>query len=312
MRVFWIIALWSFLQYALPAYAAEAQGGPQMKDPVFPLEPHRKPSQPIQPETYIEGPSSPPPDDPASLAPIPRAHRDLNQWWHSLDFGWYLSNQNSTHSFTGASSLKIKTSNANLLSLSISYEAVAPQTVPLSGVIRLYGSTGRSEGIDQSSSITRTEFNVQDFRALAGLRIHPFSRRIKSNLAFGVDFEFGYVSILTLTQALNNIDVASRQLMLLIPRLEYRYQPNQNWYIFSNLGMGLPLLFTGESDVVGRMTRRLESELGVVRYLAKGSALGASVGFNTDYMTWSRTSLNLSDEVYSTELKLNLFWRCDI
>jgi hypothetical protein len=294
------------------ATAAVNESGVTFKEPVFLNEPNRKLPQPVQPETYVEGPDTPPVDDPSAVAPIPREHRDLNVWWHTLDFGWYFTSQNSTHSFTGASNLRIKTSNANMLSVAISYEAIAPKVVPLSGHVKLFGTSGSSEGVDQSSTINRTNFSVQDFRAIGGISFHPLSRKVKSDLRLTADIEFGYVSIMTLTNALNNIDVNSRMLMFFVPRLEYRYHPNQNWSAFASVGMGLPMSLSGENGVTGTLTRRIESDLGVVRYLAKGSALGASVNFGADTITWVKPSINLSDEVYTTELRLNLFWRCDI
>jgi hypothetical protein len=315
MKLLWILIS---LQGVLAADPQNSKNAPPnesdvtFKDPIYLNEPNRKLPQPVSPESYVEGPSTPPPDDPLAVAAIPRAHRDLNEWWHSLDFGWYFTSQNSTHSFSGASSLRIKTSNANMLSIAIGYEAIAPKVVPLSGHLKLYGTSGSSEGIDQSGTITRTNFSVQDFRAIGGVSIHPFSRRVKSDLRLTGDVEFGYVSVMTLTNALNNIDVSSRQVMFFVPRLEYKYSPNQNWNAFMSFGLGLPLSLSGETGVIGNLTRRIESDLGVVRYLAKGSALGASVNFTSDTITWVRPSLNLSDEVYTTELRLNIFWRCDI
>jgi hypothetical protein len=283
---------------------------PRLFSPKFPLEPGKKPEQPIRPETYVAGAAAPPvAATAADDLPMARKGRGT-RWQNSLQLGWFMANQSAKHQFSASTFADVRRTNSNALSLSGRLDLRPPSI--LSAVIAVETSMGRADVKVDRSAVPLTRIDVQDIRARAGARVR-FTRAASDHaLLAGADGAADFVSYTTLDSALAAIAVDSRRIFAVIPRLVYRYSPPSNWSVEVIGGYSLPVSSAGSGDVKASDYRRIEAAARAIRYLDPSNALGFGAFFADEKATWTRSAPStLSDLVATQDLRVHVFWTHD-
>jgi hypothetical protein len=296
------------------AHKSDAADEPRIKAPRFPLEPGKKPEQPINPKSYVEGADEPPLSD-AERAEIPRLARDEGKWWTLLQIGWFYGSVSSTHAFTSPRAIptfgSLRRTNHNLLNLAARYEARLPR-LPVSLALDGAASYGTAEAGLPLAIDNITRFNAQNYRGAAGLRVHALPRRSIHDIRLGADVGLQYFTYATLTPDLTQVDADNRNTLHVTPKIEYRVAPSPNWNAEISGGYVIPLRTSGLGDVTVSDYQRIEGELSFLRYVETASAFGLGAVYAYEKATWSQTSpFELSDSVRTQDLSLNVFWRGD-
>jgi hypothetical protein len=303
------------------AHAQEGPGGepggepaspppkPRLKGPSFPLEPGKKDTVPVRPETYVEAKDEPP--GPPETA-IPRYWKSDGEWWNTFDVGWFHGSGSANHTLAGPGVVDgkrgILRNGSSLLNGFARLRARPPGFLPVSFAFSVAGSSGNADCKAENVDIAITSFGATDLRALGGLRIHFLRRTSRWDLIAGADAQWASSSFPVLNAARDAISVETRTRVTAIPRATLRYA-RTNWHFEGSYGYGILLRSTAPGGGQAEAYRAHEAEAGVSRYFGIGEGVGLEVAYLRERARW--TTGDLVDDAETREVRMRLFYRLD-
>jgi hypothetical protein len=282
---------------------ADDEARPALMAPSFPSEPDKKPAEPVNPKTYVEGPREAPTD--TSYVEIPRVRHGTDEWGSNLQLGWFYASQTQDYSFSPGESAHVVGSTG--LNLGVRYDLHFP-SIPLSLVLRGSFTTGTVEARPSDPGLSVTRYTATLGEGFGGLRVHLLPRDSDFDLRVGADI--GWMANTYAILDGNGLDDEIRDQILLLPCLELRINPG-NWT------MGLGLRYGDLLSVSGGATqtteyRRMEGMLELSRYLSQGVALGIGAEYLNERASWIESSDSVSNSFSITQdLRLSVFVHWD-